>query len=137
MLSVRLYGQDKIIITATDNDFTYVVGVKISLKPNLDGWSVCHFFKGALTYEGLRLLGAKPKDATRGAIAFAFLYEIFFDGLGNPVLGMEPDPLGADIADIFCDTIGIYATRILHVILKIENATLTCKTNGIQLSVAL
>ena len=125
MLTTSLYAQSKDIL-----------GVRISEEPRLDGWSVCHFFKGALTYETLKMLGVKPKDATTGAIAFAILYEILFDGLQKPVFGMEPDPKGADIADVFFDTLGVYCTRVLHILLKNERAVLSYNNRELTLSLA-
>lgn len=137
LLAANLYGQEMILAPKTAVNYKEVLGVKVSTQPRLDGWSICHFFKGALTYEGLRTLGARPKDATTGAIAFAVLYEVFVDGLGTTLLNMEPDPRGADIADIFFDTLGIYCTRVLHIILNSERAALTYNNREITLSLAL
>lgn len=140
LMAVQLKAQDpeKLIVVGPETDQWFeIVGVRVSKQPQLDGWSVGHFFKGAITYQVFTWLGAEPKHSTAVAIWGAVLYEIFVDGLRRPIFGMEPDPRGADIADICFDTLGAYCTRALNALLKLEKVNVTFSRNQLQLSMVL
>ena len=135
LLSVQSYGQEK--YKAMPYGTKEVLGIRIATVPRLDGWSVCHVFKGALTYEFLLVLGAEPKHAVSGSIAFAILWEIFIDGVQKKFIIFEPDMRGADIADVCFDALGAYLTRCLHAILKLERLKLSIGPSQVQLSINL
>ena len=124
LMSLQAFGQMHYAEIVTESlPYWEVAGIRISKSPNLDGWSICHFFKGAITYQCFIWLGAEPKYAIRGAVTLAVLYEVFHDGLGWPLpfgIDDEPDPKGLDIADICFDTLGVYCTRALNALLKLE-----------------
>ena len=138
LLSVQLYGQNYKKTVSLVDEYPYwdVLGVRVSKQPALDGWSVCHFFKCALTYKTIRFLGGPPRQSAYFAVFTAVLWEIFADGLQQKII-FEPDPKGADIADVFFDILGIYSTRALESILRLEKVNVAFSGRGLDIFIYL
>lgn len=91
-------------------------GFKIA-SPQLDGWTLGHMGKGALTYTAARLLKCEPKGALLVAFTGAVMYELM-DGMG---IGIDPDPSGADfVGDVCADCLGAVIVCGLEILLRID-----------------
>ena len=108
-------------------------------SPQLDGHTLGHVGKGALTYTGFRLLTAKKEYAVMSVLICAIAYEIIHDGAG---LTKHSDPAGADlVGDVVADCFGgvvMYGLEILFRLDKrLDKISIGVTRNEIQLCIAL
>ena len=82
-------------------------------SPRIDYWTVPHFTGAFVAGAGFKMMGMDSRSAYYTTCAGCVLWDVWFDGLHNKQpFGMQSDPRGMDVLDIFG---GICGATLWHV----------------------
>ena len=115
-------------------------GIQICTTPQLDGWSIGHFARGAVVGSIIEAITDSDFASILYTWLLAMTYELYHDGMGGPMpFDKEPDPRGADfVGDPLFDALGATFMIVVRASMRVNKRfKLLTTTNSIGIEVSL
>lgn len=121
------------------SDYTVWNGIKIKTDPDLDQWSMLHFFGGTIMY-GVHRVVFDISSFWSFVLVFGegIFYEVWKDGLGNtiPLTGGKGDCAADLLGDVAFTAIGGGFGALLKMAFKINKMKVVPIKRGVTITVS-